>query len=533
MMAKVTVLEPFPHRPFDLVVSELVELVLQADYTIHSCLVMRKLDKGNWKSDGFQDAMETYKRVLRLCAKCLTGKKWLDIRLLEQERAQLPKARIAFEEPTGYISRRCKLMVDATLKWHHSLDFRRKEMPPWKERIKVIFQKRLYTWFILPFYPIARIFYTASTCIVRKQHNKAATIWAIKVTIGYTALYAAQIYLGLYNHFTMTVPIPTNNPILSFFNGWAFITYSFAWTPTSEGTVKKGVLRIIGICLGAFIAWLGAIICSGSLSDYPATNPFAVPIWLTFFLVLGTWFGGLGPGAASMLVQHEMGYLGGYFALSLTLITLEFHNGNGPRQDWVRGRLSQLIAGTLFAMVLSIIPPSRKGGGKEFLESYVNSMQSTFYEALDIIHEKGDYTLLDHTFKMEHLARIKRYGKRARTYYLDANRINFFPYFKCPPEVGTILADAELTESLIERLIDYVTQIDQRHPNYDPIRRSALNVKESKTLLIGSKAKKEQDAIDEAERAAEEGSAKKIFEPWAKTLRSRLLRHKGSIKKIP
>lgn len=72
--------------------------------------------------------------------------------------------------------------------------------------------------------------------------------------------------------------------------------YAFAWRPTHEGTVKKGIQRILGTCLGGFAGWLGIIVCSWSFADDATINPYGLTAWLTVFTMLCAYFASLASG---------------------------------------------------------------------------------------------------------------------------------------------------------------------------------------------------------------------------------------------
>ena len=42
--------------------------------------------------------------------------------------------------------------------------------------------------------------------------------------------------------------------------GWALLGYTMAWRPTVEGTVKKGLMRIVGTALGKFLQNISLIL---------------------------------------------------------------------------------------------------------------------------------------------------------------------------------------------------------------------------------------------------------------------------------
>ena len=58
--------------------------------------------------------------------------------------------------------------------------------------------------------------------------------------------------------------------------GWTMVAYCFATTQTAEGTVKKGLMRMVGTVTGAFSAWLALLACE-STSGF---NLYGLVAWL-------------------------------------------------------------------------------------------------------------------------------------------------------------------------------------------------------------------------------------------------------------
>lgn len=119
--------------------------------------------------------------------------------------------------------------------------------------------------------------------------------------------------------------------------------YAFAWRPTHEGTVKKGIQRVLGTALGGFSAWIGIIVCSWSYDNDAPVNPYGLIAWLTIFTMLCAYFWTLGTGVGAHFGQDkDHGYVGMYFSMTQALIALEVsirfdqifltvigHGGNG------------------------------------------------------------------------------------------------------------------------------------------------------------------------------------------------------------
>lgn len=102
------------------------------------------------------------------------------------------------------------------------------------------------------------------------------------------------------------------------------MAYAFAWRPTHEGTVKKGIQRILGTALGGFFGWLSVIVCSWSYDDDAEINPYGLIAWLTIITMLCTYFWSLPSGVAAHFGQDkDHGYVAMYFTMTQALIALE------------------------------------------------------------------------------------------------------------------------------------------------------------------------------------------------------------------
>ena len=84
-------------------------------------------------------------------------------------------------------------------------------------------------------------------------------------SFSFVLLLVATIYWhGFGESFSLTVSSDRNvfGSVYSELNGgWAMITYCFATTHTTEGSIKKGLLRALGVLTGGFAGWLGLMAC--------------------------------------------------------------------------------------------------------------------------------------------------------------------------------------------------------------------------------------------------------------------------------
>lgn len=134
------------------------------------------------------------------------------------------------------------------------------------------------------------------------------------------------------------------------------LAYLFATTPTTEGTVKKSILRICGTCVGALSAW-GLLHTTGD-------NVIGSVAWLTVTTALGVYLSVDIRGAAARLgSSKDFGYGGFYLVLVQTVIVMEAKVG-------VFGDIDELVANRLVSKILDshdclLVAGSTKSHGEQ------------------------------------------------------------------------------------------------------------------------------------------------------------------------
>ena len=124
------------------------------------------------------------------------------------------------------------------------------------------------------------------------------SIQSIQFAFGIVLLFAVVIYLPNFAGFGVD---EDEQDIFTSakHHGWMMLGYALVWRPTVEGTIKKGLMRIVGTLLGGFCGWAGTIVCAGTFfSRYEdeetfatmAMNPYGTVIWTTFFNVVAAYF---------------------------------------------------------------------------------------------------------------------------------------------------------------------------------------------------------------------------------------------------
>ena len=149
-------------------------------------------------------------------------------------------------------------------------------------------------WIIEPLLTIlSRLYQTIVVVLTAKsplQWDWSTLGWSLQYSMGFVLLFGMNLYLP--NYASLGIDSASQHYFtLSTHQGWDLLGYAMAFRPTVEGTVKKGLMRIVGTILGGSIGWIGSIVCSGFSDDKLATmNPYGTVIWTTFFTVLGAYF---------------------------------------------------------------------------------------------------------------------------------------------------------------------------------------------------------------------------------------------------
>lgn len=166
-------------------------------------------------------------------------------------------------------------------------------------------------------------------------------LWALKFSVGATLLLIKVLYWKNYEKFDD--------------QGWQLVSYAFASTFTSEGTVKKSGLRFVGTLVGGFSAWLGLTVCASSSYDNEI-NPYGLIAWMTATTAITIYLGTETGFLARMGTSHDYGYAAQLFVVTQSIITLYAVNGQGTKDELVVGRIVSNIDGIFVAIVFALLP---------------------------------------------------------------------------------------------------------------------------------------------------------------------------------
>lgn len=209
--------------------------------------------------------------------------------------------------------------------------------------------------------------------------------WCLKYTIGLTLLLAMSLYWPAFQQeFVLTNKDDPNRLIYSAQNGgWTMVAYCFATTQTAEGSIKKGILRMLGTVTGAFSAWLALVICEDASFSY-SFNTYGLVAWLSITSFIVTFVATERGFAARISLSNDFGYGPIYFVITQVIVVTYAYYYFGPegRDVITLNRLVANLIGILMAMIMALIPPGNFGGDPGHCKSIVKLHWDTTKEAL-------------------------------------------------------------------------------------------------------------------------------------------------------
>ncbi|KAL3906711.1 MAG: hypothetical protein SGILL_009164 [Bacillariaceae sp.] len=349
---------------------------------------------------------------------------------------------------TQMIFERAKDVRDATLKWLKALNGATRADSDDRTNRHELFKanvKNVVSWFLIPLFPVAKFASVATLPFQPKRWNFFATVWAFEIAAGYILL----LILSVYSSEWTDLGIGTD---ASYYSGWHLLGYAFALRPTSGGTFKKGLARELGTILGAFIAWLGAIICAGTFDEGATLNPYGVVAWLTVTNMIAIYFVTFsGPKAYfGPIPDNKFPIM--YFVMTNSMLLLEIDDGSGDRDAIVINRIIATATGVVMAILITSLPPQIKGYNPDRVQRYCDSLKDTMVFLLE------NLILCDpeHDFEEDHskLKDTKWLGDRETFYANDINMLSWLPVYQLHPQFLPLLEHMKITEVFMDALID-------------------------------------------------------------------------------
>mmetsp|Transcript_16244 Transcript_16244/g.35628 ORF Transcript_16244/g.35628 Transcript_16244/m.35628 type:complete len:1040 (-) Transcript_16244:188-3307(-) len=281
----------------------------------------------------------------------------------------------------------------------------------------------------------------------------------IKFALGFAGLLCCSLYWDNYRDFDVNdeneeqtektevgdfVTIRSIAP--DSFAGWNLIAYAFATMPTTEGTIKKCVLRLLGTLAGAFSAWLALLASSD--------NEYGMVAWLTVTTFGATYFAVDDDIIESRMgTSKDTGYGGFYFVLTQSVICMEFLAGFGSRNDLVANRVVANIAGILTATVMAIIPPAIHGGDPYRARFMLHELHNGLEQFVELLLSPSCTT--DAIVALETKASKAFDKERSDVLYLmeDAQRLSKFPMYKVDPWLEQTITRMTSTSSFLSAVM--------------------------------------------------------------------------------
>ena len=218
--------------------------------------------------------------------------------------------------------------------------------------------------------------------------------------------------------------------------------------PTTEGTVKKSILRICGTCVGGLSAW-GLLHTTGG-------NAIGSVAWLTLTTALGVYLSvDKRGGAARFGSSKDFGYGGFYLVLVQTVIVMEAKTGFGEIDELVANRIVSNIFGILMAVCVSLVPPRVMGSTPHYTKKLLDQAVWGLEEAARRMVYGGRYRAAEdmHLLKTKFHTACNELGSEASYLMEDAKRMNRLPFFHVESELEDELDSVGITCSGITALM--------------------------------------------------------------------------------
>jgi hypothetical protein len=205
---------------------------------------------------------------------------------------------------------------------------------------------------------------------------------------------------------------------------------------------------------------LGVIVCSWSYDDNAEINPYGLIAWLTIASGIAGYFT-VDPGFAARLGKgYDHGFTGEYFVLTMSLIGLEVYRGNGSKNALTVNRVLSNLAGIGIAMLVSSIPPYRKGSDPKHTVEYWTALRDSFVRLLQtLLNEEERDSIKCDDFKQSFLADAS--FKRRNALYLakDAGHLKALPFLRVDERLVPLAESLAANESLLAYLLEIAAEI--------------------------------------------------------------------------
>lgn len=354
-------------------------------------------------------------------------------------------------------------MVEATRTWVHAMNHPEPidcGAQGWKNIASVY-----VPWIMIPMLLVLQQLQILISVFKAKEGGRQARakrlanlIWMLYLVGGYVALFSMSVFWGAYSNFAIELP---KGNVGAVFSGWQLIAYAFVWQPTLEGTLGKGIARIVGTALGGFSGWLGCIVCSGSYDEFAPLNPYAVVAWLTVTTCGCAWVcTSKGEDGLSGL-NKDVGSFGIYYTATQALIVLDVLTGSGTRSDLVLNRTVATITGCTMAILLAMLPPYVRGNDPRWIHRALRECQRVLAHILrDLLDNKAPDNALtnsdDKKYQESTLEPALQALRVALFLQKDAGNLKVLRFLHVNPRLMAFADDVTVVISLLGHIIELV-----------------------------------------------------------------------------
>jgi len=298
-------------------------------------------------------------------------------------------------------------------------------------------------------------------------------IWCIKYAVGMGFLLLIGANWPAYK--TGFVVADKDDPLRELYSitngGWVMIAYCFATTQTAEGSVKKGLLRMIGTVLGSFTGWLSTIACEDD-SFASGLNTYGIVAWLTITSALAT-FSATDRGflaRVSLASDYSFGPI--YFVITQVIIVLSVRGfGVDSRNAITVNRMVANLVGILMAAILAVIPPGNYGGDPGHTKKVNDFHWRTLKSVIERICSSEGISDADaktlakefHSLATGSVATSASLLELVTDFRDDADRLHKSPLFRVDPmlkmQIGLVTTDS-IVLSFVSRLTATILDCD-------------------------------------------------------------------------
>lgn len=285
--------------------------------------------------------------------------------------------------------------------------------------------------------------------------------WCIKFAVGMTALVAMMTYWDAFADLEVPVLDDGELPDAAHFGGWSLIAYAMSTTQTAEGTVKKGLLRLLGTVAGGFWGWVGLALCGED-------NAVGLIAWMTVFTVPVAYLG-LGRGfSARMGAESDSGFGPGYFLMTQALVVTDVYLGAGAKNDIFVNRSLANGVGIVMAILLAILPVSLYGGNPKFASEVLEREKDTVIRTVRLLLNHGQCNDVNSAAALaQEIDKIREESKEqcsklleeANDYYSDSSKIAALPFWQVDPKLKHSLDSLKVLGSWIYTFLGYAVHV--------------------------------------------------------------------------